>query len=160
MSISAITQNLTTSTIKSGNDLPQVGGQDLPLSDSKQNLRSEETDKVSLHVSNSLERITKGYDVRNITPREMSELSKNLYENGAISFQDHALMSFQPELGMGMIPGENDTSAADIPKDFIQHWERQLEYHKQQGNESFAKIDQRILNILSNLSEISGWSNA
>ena len=38
------------------------------------------------------------YDVRNISPREMAAISSDLYQEGKITFQQQALLSFQPEL--------------------------------------------------------------
>lgn len=100
----------------------------------------------------SLSGIARKYDVRSMSPREMSTMSQTLYQSGAISFQDHALLSFQPELGTGFIGAVNQ---ADTPKDFIAHWEQQLKIHEQHGEESFAKNDRRILNILGNLDALS-----
>ncbi|NDY74678.1 hypothetical protein G3N28_22230 [Desulfobacter hydrogenophilus] len=47
----------------------------------------------------SLSDIAKEYDVENISPKEMAQMSQELYDNNHISLKTHALLSFQPELG-------------------------------------------------------------
>ncbi|WP_200284747.1 hypothetical protein [Rhabdochromatium marinum] len=112
---------------------------------------------VELETAESVSKLTRNYNVRNMSPREMSVMSHELYQSGAISFEDHALLSFQPDLGTGY-PGA--TNQADTPKDFIAHWERQLKLHEEHGQVSFAHNDRRILNILGNLKAIPFQSNA
>ena len=46
----------------------------------------------------SLTDIARKYDVRSISPRDMATMSQELYQSGAISLQEHVLLSFQPEL--------------------------------------------------------------
>lgn len=78
-------------------------------------------------------------------------MSLELYEGGSISFKDHALLSFQPELGNGALA---DPSAADTPKDFVAYWEGQFDAHTKAGARSFAQDDRKILNILKNLASL------
>lgn len=107
---------------------------------------------VNVETARSLGGLAGQYDVRNLSPRNMAALSQALYQDGAISFQDHALLSFQPELG----PESNKTLAgsADAPKDFIAQWTTQLQVHESLGQSAFAKNDQRMLNILGNLAAL------
>jgi len=82
-------------------------------------------------------------------------MSQELYQSGAITFQDHALLSFQPELSPEfnkMLPGP--FGKPDAPRDFIAQWEAQLRAHEEMGEVNFAKNDQRILNILGNLAAL------
>ena len=106
-----------------------VGGKNLPPTDT-QAYSAPASVTTDFKTSESLSTLANKYDVRNMSPREMSEMSQNLYKGGVISFQDHALLSFQPELGDNSF-GPN--SQADTPKDFIAHWERQLHIHEQLG---------------------------
>lgn len=127
-----------------GKILPSPASQDTPVPSC--------ATRAHFESAKSVAELTKGYNVRNMSPREMSAMSYDLYESGAISFQDHALLSFQPELGA---ESSDITNQADTPKDFIAHWEQQLRLHKQHGETAFAQHDQRILNILGNIEAIS-----
>lgn len=110
---------------------------------------------VNVESARSLAGLAGQYDVRNMSPREMATMSQTLYENGAISFQDHAFLSFQPELGPEFDKTPAGTSGnADAPKDFIAQWTTQLQAHESLGQASFAKNDQRMLNILGNLAAL------
>ena len=107
-----------------------------------------------------LSKIAQKYNVRNMSPREMASMSLELYQSGAISFQDHALLSFQPELG----PQFNDLfpetyDKADTPRDFIAQWESQLKMHEKYGDATSAKNDRRIINILANLLTLGDSAN-
>ncbi len=146
--------NLTATSAAIGNK----DGQNLPLSAMEVNSASVSSSsaKIDLETAESLSDIAKKYNIRNMSPREMSEMSQELYQGGTISFQDHALLSFQPELGFN---SSEATNQADKPKDFIAHWEQQLKLHEQQGESSFAKNDRRMLNILSNLDAIAKLDN-
>ena len=104
-----------------------ASGHSLPSSISNQNAPPNGADQLTLNGVSSLKAITQGHDIRHISPREMSALSHRLYENGSISLQDHALMSFQPELGPDLLPGMDTGAKVDVPRDFIQHWEKQIE---------------------------------
>ncbi|MFD2111495.1 hypothetical protein [Thiorhodococcus fuscus] len=134
-----------------------VSDQNFSTSKSQLATTSPSEDTTNLESADSLSRIAQKYNVRNISPREMSVMSQDLYQGGFISFQDHALLSFQPDLGDGY-PGA--TNRPETPKDFIAHWEQQLKMHEQQGELSFAEKDRKILNILGNLDAISKHGNA
>ena len=137
--LTAITQNSAAREKSNGQNLP---------------FPTPQTESVitDFEMSGSVSEIVKEYDVRNMSPREMSAMSQKLYQNGSISFFDHSLLSFQPELGAGFTGASYH---ADNPRDFIAHWERQLEFHEQQGNSVYAEHDRRILNILGNLEVLS-----
>jgi hypothetical protein len=123
-------------------------GQNSPLSAKEVKSVSSGSEKTNFETAESLLGIAKKYNIRNMSPREMSQMSQELYQGGAISFQDHAFLSFQPELGFSP---SSTVGQADMPKDFIAHWEQQLKLHEQQGERSFAENDRRLLNILNNL---------
>lgn len=112
------------------------------------------SDTVTLNSSNKVANIANQYDVRNMSPREMSQMSLSLYEQGAISFEEHALLSFQPELLDPALDGK--FASPDQPKDFVAHWEEKLAFHQQRGETEFAKRDKKILNILKNLQALAG----
>ena len=43
---------------------------------------------------NIVSSVAQKYDVKNITPREMAQMSQELYDNNSISLKNHAFMSF------------------------------------------------------------------
>lgn len=107
---------------------------------------------VEIGKSKSVTQFALQYDVRNMSPREMSAMSLELYQNGIISFRDHALLSFQPDLNPEFQEELLGTRGnADSPKDFIAHWETQLKLHQKSQEFDFAKNDQRMINLLGNL---------
>ncbi|HEY3433452.1 MAG TPA: hypothetical protein VGK09_13000 [Rhodocyclaceae bacterium] len=129
--------------------------QSSPVSDIQAQTASSNTSVVDVSTSQSLADIAKKYDVRNMSPQEMATMSQELYQSGTISFQDHALLSFQPELSPQanqVLPGLGDQ--ADTPKDFIAQWETQLQTHEKLGDVTSTKNDQRMLNILGNLAAL------
>ncbi len=78
-----------------------------------------------------------GRDVRRMTPRQMVDLSLNLYAAGVIDWEEYALLAFQPELHpdydltIGALTGE--PAAPDTPRDFIDHWRRRLAFEQRHG---------------------------
>lgn len=130
-------------------------GQSLPVSGTRVEATKSSPEVVNVRTAKSLADVARKYDVRNMSPRDMAAMSQELYQSGAISFQDHALLAFQPELS----PEFNKTLAGspgkpDAPRDFIAQWETQLQIHENQGDVNFAKNDRRILNILGNLAAL------
>lgn len=96
------------------------------------------------------------YDINNISPREMSNMSLELHLEGVISFEEHALMSFQPELNQeqyNKITGNH--ANPDISRDFIDEWENKLETQKKSGApQEFIKKAEDILALLKNLNDL------
>jgi len=130
-------------------------GRGLPVSGTPVATTGSASDVVNLGTAQSLTDVARKYDVRNMSPREMAAMSQTLYQSGAISFQDHALLSFQPDLGSDFNPTlAAPPGQADAPRDLMAQWAAQLQAHEQQGDANFAKNDQRMLNILGNLAAL------
>lgn len=113
---------------------------------------------VSLKGSEQIQNLAIEYDVRNLTPRDMSELSQQLFDQGLIEFDEHALLSFQPE--MNFDTQQVTQGNPDQPKDFIAQWQEQKRLHLDQGNHGFAQKDQKILNVLMNIESLGAQSLA
>lgn len=103
-----------------------------------------------LETSENLASLTQGVDVRSMTPRQMADLSLHMYQNGMITFEDHALLSFQPSMGMHSVQ-----ESAQEKKDYMAHWQTLKHDHEQQGQHQFAQKDQRILNLLGNIEALA-----
>jgi hypothetical protein len=102
--------------------------------------------KTSLHVS----RIASRYDINNISPRDMAKMSRELFDAGAISFQNHVLLSFQPELNIGQSIGKS--AKADERRDFVADWKMLLTKQQKAGAHSESlEQTQRALHILEAL---------
>ena len=109
--------------------------------------------RVKLSSSDQVQGLAQEYDVRNMSPKQMSQMSQQLFDSGLISFEDHALLSFQPEMNyetQQILPGNPEQ-----PKDFIQQWEEQRQFHLKEGNHNFAQKDQKMLNLLQNLESLN-----
>ena len=49
-------------------------------------------------AARALAEVTGGLDTRRASPREMTDLSLDLYAAGILSYDDYAVLAFQPEL--------------------------------------------------------------
>lgn len=98
--------------------------------------------------------ITPDVDVRNLSPRQMAEMSMDLYMVGVISWDEHAMLAFQPELHpdydqtVGALTGQK--ADPDRPRDFIEIWEERLLFERKHnvGNEHRVGRSRRIVNVL------------
>lgn len=154
--ITTATQHQLSAATAAANSAERGGvGRSLPVSAGRIATNESHSAIVNVGTAKSLADVAGKYDVRNMSPRDMAAMSQELYQGGAISFQDHALLSFQPELNQEINKTLADTPVRpDAPRDFIAQWEKQLQVHEQQGDVKFAKYDQRVLNILGNLAAL------
>ena len=98
--------------------------------------------------------ITPTVDVRNLTPRLMAEISMDLYMVGAITWDEHAMLAFQPELHpdydqtVGALTGVK--ANPDRPRDYVAIWEERLVFERKHnvGNDNRVGRSQRIVNVL------------
>lgn len=96
-------------------------------------------------------------NVRSMTPREMADVSMDLYAAGALSWEEYAMLAFQPELHpdyertVGALLGEK--AEPDKRRDFIAEWERRLSFEKRYNKDRPHLIErtQHILNMLTML---------
>lgn len=100
--------------------------------------------------------IARKYDVENVSPRDMANMSYELYDSGIISFKQHALLSFQPELSpyfnstIGKLT--NTTAQPDVPRNFLGEWKDRLEQESRDGlPKDMIKNTKEIVSILDNL---------
>ena len=105
---------------------------------------------------NAVYSVAQKYDVKNITPRNMAQMSQELYDNNSISLKNHAFMSFQPELN----PSYNNTigkfthttAQPDTPRNFLDEWKERLEEQLQSGASSeIINNTKEVISILDNL---------
>ena len=103
-------------------------------------------------------RMAAKYNVRDITPEETAEMSLALYEVGAISFTDHALLSFDPD--HNQLPGGSGyLTEADINgrRDMISEYEARIELARKMGDDSRSLANmEKILDYLSTLDAARG----
>lgn len=96
-------------------------------------------------------------DVRNLSPRGMTDLSQNLYAAGVISFEEHSLLAFQPELHpdydrtIGALTGE--TAAPDRQRDFVDIWQKRAGFQRRHnaGRPDIIEKTEHIAAALSNI---------
>jgi len=101
--------------------------------------------------------IMSGYDLRNASPKNMNQLSSELYSSGLIPFETHSLISFQPELNSDQYYNlHGELPLPDRPRDFITDWEEKLAFQeKTLANPEFTKKTRQILSLLTNLDSLS-----
>ena len=94
-------------------------------------------------------------DLRHLSPRQMQELALDFYAEGLVSFEDYAVLAFQPELHprynatVGALTGE--AADPDRPRDFIRRWEDRLAFERRHNPENAPLVQQtrRILEMLT-----------
>jgi hypothetical protein len=88
-------------------------------------------------------------DVRSLTRDELAKVSQLLYDNGAISLQDHATMSFDPSFAGSTNLLTTPDSAGQV--DWVAEFQARLRQHTTAGDTEAAAGDQRILEIFARL---------
>jgi len=94
------------------------------------------------------------FNARSATPRQVENLSTDLYAAGAITFEDHALLSFQPDLHpdfdrtIGALTGEQ--AHPDRPRDFVNEWDERAAFQRRHdtGHPEMAAQSERIAALL------------
>lgn len=98
--------------------------------------------------------ITPNLDVRDLTPRQMAEMSMDLYMVGVITWEEHFMLAFQPELHpdydqtVGALTGEK--ADPDRPRDYVAIWEERLAFERKHnaGDDDRVGRSRRIVNLL------------
>ena len=98
-------------------------------------------------------------DPRFLTPREMQDVSLDLYANGHLTFEDYAELAFQPELHpaypktIGSLTGE--PADPDRPRDFIKVWQDRLAYEQRHNPADAPTVKQaeRIVEVLTAMTQ-------
>lgn len=99
--------------------------------------------------------IARQYDVRAISPREMVDLSVDLYVSGLLTREQYADLSFQPELlpnfeqTIGALTGER--AEPDRPRDYTEIWRQRLAFETKHahGDARVIARTQKILDLLN-----------
>jgi len=94
---------------------------------------------------------------RSLTPRQMQDQALDLYAEGLVSYEDYAVLAFQPELHpkfnatVGALTGE--TADPDRPRDYVHQWEERLafELRHNAGDAPKVRQSQRIVELLRGL---------
>ncbi len=97
------------------------------------------------------------FDIRNLTPREMADMSLDLYIDGSLSYDEYSMLAFQVELHpdfedtIGALTGER--ANPDRPRDFIVEWEDRYNFEQRYPSDNTKTLKQidRILTVLHNL---------
>lgn len=116
-----------------------------------------QAEKKTLFSGNSaiVAEIMQRYDVKSSTPQQMADLSQELYNSGAINLQQHALLSFQPELNPDYEQMTGQPADLTSKRNYIAIWEDRVEQDKTfNAPPEQVKHTKDILNILKNLDEI------
>ncbi|GEM_PF-5224016 len=132
-------------------------GKILPNSGNTSGIAAANSSTVNLSQSMSLADITKKYDVKNMSPRDMVNMADDLQKAGAISEEDALTLKFQPALNPNKnIDGAPGWAASnpDTPTNFLAQWQSKLEFDQSIHNTANIAVDQKITNILGNLSAL------
>lgn len=88
-------------------------------------------------------------DVQSMTREDMAQVAQVLYDNGAISLQDKAVMSLDPSFAgsSSLLTGVDSSGNVDWMSEFQARYTQ----HSAAGDATAAAGDQRVLEILSRL---------
>jgi len=108
-------------------------------------------------VTQALAAVTGGLNIRKASPIEISNLSLDLYAAGVLSFDDYAVLAFQPELHpdfnrtIGALTGE--AARPEGRRDFVTEWDERLQFdlRHRAGNSTTVQQTKRILQVLKHL---------
>jgi hypothetical protein len=102
-------------------------------------------------------------DVRNMSAREMANLSTEFYMQRLISWEEYDALAFQSELH----PDYNKTVGAllekqaepDSPRDFVREWEKKLAFVRRYNRNDVhtIKIAERITRLLRQLAGVLAY---
>jgi hypothetical protein len=97
-------------------------------------------------------------DPRQMSARQVAELSQTLYQRGWLSYEESRLLGFQPDLraetARVLRPLSQQPRSADAPRDQIAAWEARLAFARTYLPEDTTRIA-RIQSILRVLAELA-----
>jgi len=96
-------------------------------------------------------------DARHVSPRQIAAVSMDLYVNGALGWEEYAMLAFQPELHpdyektIGALTGE--PAEPDRPRDFVNQWEARLSFELRYNADQpdLLARTERIVDVLKQL---------
>ena len=96
------------------------------------------------------------YDVRNMSFKDLCNISTRLYDNGQITLKEHALFTFDPQKsvqkiksGINLLPTD-----ANSNKDWIKEYETRYQRDLKLGNTMGYTTNKHLLTILNKLENI------
>ena len=89
---------------------------------------------------------TADINIRNASPRQVADISLDLYAAGMLTFEDYKMLAFQPELHpdynrtIGALTGE--PAAPDRQRDFVIEWHERLQFELRHHARDSATVKQ------------------
>ena len=107
----------------------------------------------ALELAAAAAEITDEYDVRDMTPQQMVEMTRRLYTAGVIGLGEYAALSFQPDLypQFNYEPATYRTMqrAPHQRRDFITAWENHLEEIRRHHPDPLSlQLTEQIIDLL------------
>ncbi|MBU0992474.1 MAG: hypothetical protein KJ737_08280 [Proteobacteria bacterium] len=114
----------------------------------------------TLHIKNvyTAKKIMSDYDIEQMSPREMTQMSQALHIAGIISQQDYQMLSFQPELhqdyNRAILAEKGIEAKPDEQRNYIEIWKNKVNTYENEGAIRDTFHASQMLNILENLTVI------
>ncbi len=98
-------------------------------------------------------------DFRNASPRQIANISLDLYAAGILSYEDYTALAFQPELHpdydrtVGALTGK--PASPDQQRDYVEVWNERLRFDLRHNPQSSPSVKQaaRIYKLLKGLGQ-------
>lgn len=140
------------------------GGKSLPPPPQEKSTVTDELNKISTvgrAFATHGTSIMQQYNLRDITPRQMVDMSQQLHDNGLISLKEHAQLSFQPEINLENYQQVMGSEAKpDLPRDYISEWEERLSVQRSTGTPpAITKETERMVKLLDTLQSMHTDAN-
>lgn len=137
---------------------PQEISEGKALSVSKEVVANQEIDisrKAMIFVNKGQEVMSR-YNIEHASPREIADMSLELYEGNVISFEEHSRLSFQTELHREQYQEMyGEAPQPDNPRDYIVEWQNKLDSQRASGTpREFTLKTVDMIGLLNNLQSL------
>lgn len=135
----------------------RASGNLLPTQPPAQTSSTQQTSAIGQSFHANAAHVMASYNLHHASPRQMVDMSTQLLESGSITFDEHSLISFQPEFNSDQFQQiYGHPPYPDGPRDFLYEWENKLSAQRQAGsNPAIIEKTEHIVYLLHNLNTLN-----
>ncbi|MBL4621106.1 MAG: hypothetical protein JKY89_01785 [Immundisolibacteraceae bacterium] len=135
----------------------RASGNLLPSQPQTKTTSAGQTSAIGQSFHANAAQVMASYNLHHASPRQMVDMSGELLESGSITFDEHSLISFQPEFNADQFQQiYGHPPYPDGPRDFLYEWESKLSAQRQAGsNPAIIEKTEHIVYLLHNLNTLN-----